>query len=593
LLIGAVWAVSLTQLRLQDMNDRGLISVMPKLTLVCLGLLAISFAISLRRQPLNQAATATHVLVLIVVLYGITAFIEPVPRFSSVYKHVGIIQVLQLHSSINPKIDAYFNWPAFFALGDLLVKLAGWRNALPLAPWGPLLYNLLFLPPLLIIFRWATDDARLKWLAVWVFFSANWVGQDYISPQATAFLLWLAVLALLLRHFTPSPRWLPAAQPLGETLRQFGRKALRRRGAASKSRAAGRDAGVLVLVLLMYVAIVAGHELTPVPAIVAITSLAVFAGLITRTLPALAILILLAWLGFVATDYLQGHVNLLVQPLQNPGGSVAQSTSGRVSGNAQHKLITELSIVFSAAIWLVAVCGFIRRLRAGRLELAYVIIGLSPFVLPVIQPYGGEIFLRVFLFALPAVAFFVACAFFPSTAHGRTWIASAALALVLCAMLYGFQYPRYGNERFANFTRVDRATVQALYRLAPTGSVLIPGAANLPWQYRGYHAYVYRNGVDDLPQWSAVQPDVHLLVDQLLRSVGRRGAYFVYTPSEEIFAESFEGEPTNVLPQVIETLRNSPNAKLLYDRDGGQVFFLRPTSARSSPPQSATHPGSP
>lgn len=590
MLIGAVWAVSLTQLRLQDMNDLGLISVMPKLTLACLGLLAVSFAISLRRQPLNQAATATHVLVLIVVLYGITAFIEPVARFGSVYKHVGIIQVLQLHSSINPKIDAYFNWPAFFALGDLLVKLAGWRNALPLAPWGPLLYNLLYLPPLLLIFRWATDDARLKWLAAWVFFSANWVGQDYISPQATAYLLWLAVLALLLRHFTPSPRGLPAARSVRATLGQFGRKALLRQRAALTARAGGRDVVLLVLALLMYVAIVAGHQLTPVPAIVAIASLAVFAGLTTRALPVLAILILLAWLGFVATDYLKGHTNLLLQPLQNPGGSLAQSTSARVSGNGQHKVITELNVVFSVAVWLVAVGGFVRRLRAGRLELAYVVLALGPFVLPVIQPYGGEIFLRVFLFALPPVAFFAACLFFPSAGRGRGWITTAALALLLGAMLYGFQYPRYGNERFSNFSRADLATVQALYRLAPTGSVLIPGAGNLPWQYRGYAAYVYANGVDNLPGWNAAHPDARVLVDELLHSAGPRGAYFIYTPSEGIYAESFEGAPANVLPQVIDTLRNSPDAKLLYDRDGGQVFFLKPTSAQSIPPQSATQP---
>jgi hypothetical protein len=145
------------------MNDLGLISVMPKLTLVCLGLLAISFAINLRGR--DQLALAAHLLVLIVCLYGLTEFIEPYPRFSSVYKHVGIIQVLQLHASINPHIDAYFNWPGFFAFGDLLVKLTGWRSALAFAAWGPLLYNLLYLPPLLVIFNWATDDPRLKWLA--------------------------------------------------------------------------------------------------------------------------------------------------------------------------------------------------------------------------------------------------------------------------------------------------------------------------------------------------------------------------------------------------------------------------------------------
>jgi hypothetical protein len=123
--------------------------------------------------------------------------------------------------------------------------------------------------------------------------------------------------------------------------------------------------------------------------------------------------------------------------------------------------------------------------------------------------------------------------------------------------------------------------------------VLIPGVTNLPWQYRGYDAYVYANGVDNLPQWSAVHPDARTLVDELLHSVGRRGAYFIYTPSEEIYAESFEGAPPNLLPQMIDALRNSPNAKLLYDRGGGQVFFLRSTSTTPFPSPLVTPRGFP
>jgi len=578
--IGAVWALSLNKLKLHDMNDLGLISVMPKLTLVCLGLLAISFAINLRGR--DQLALAAHLLVLIVCLYGLTEFIEPYPRFSSVYKHVGIIQVLQLHASINPHIDAYFNWPGFFAFGDLLVKLTGWRSALAFAAWGPLLYNLLYLPPLLVIFNWATDDPRLKWLAAWFFFTANWVGQDYISPQGTAFFLWLAALALLLRYFTPSPRLIEAAHGARATFRSFGVRALHRRGAAMKVQAGWREAGVLVVILAIYGAIVSGHQLTPVPVVLAMIGLVVFAGLTTRALPVLAILGLAAWIFFMATVYLEGNINTLLGPLSSASSNLTTSVASRVGGSVDHEVIVKANILFSAAIWGLGTFGFLRRLREGRLELAYVMIGISPFVLPVVQPYGGEIFLRVFLFALPAAAFFAACLFFPALHRGGRWLTTLVLAAILCAVVIGFQYPRYGNERFANFTRSDVQAVAALYRLAPTGSILVPGADNLPWSYKDYDAYDYNTGLDATPEWSAAHVNPSIVVKQMLHYIGDHGIYLIFTPSEEIYAESFEGVP-GVLPKIVTLLRHTPYAHLLYDRGGAQIFYVKDTNNNAGP----------
>jgi hypothetical protein len=577
LAIGAIWAVSLTQLRLQNMTDLGLISAMPLLTLACLAALTISFAIVLHRRPLSQLAAATHVIVLIVALYGLTEFVEPITRFGTVYRHVGIIDVLQTRNEINPRVDAYFNWPGFFAFGDLLVKLAGWRNALAFAAWGPLFYNLLYLPPLLMIFRWATGDARLRWLAAWIFFSGNWVGQDYVSPQATAFLLWLAMLALILHYLVPSPRTIAAAASARATIRQFGPRALRARGVTLASVSLTRESGVLLVVLLLYAAIVSGHELTPVPAILATTAIAVFAGLKTRAMPVVMIVGTAAWLIFMATAYLDGNINALLGPLGNVGGNLTQSVGARLGGSHDHQLIVKLNAAFSAIVWSLSAAGFVRRLRAGRLELAYVLIALTPFVIPLIQPYGGEIFLRVYLFSLPAAAFFAGCLFFPSESAGRRWITAVALAAIGCVVLYVFQYPRYGNERFTVFTPTDVAAVSVLYRVAPLGSVLIPGTSDLPWEYRDYDVYTYGNGVDTLPEWSAPHPRIPVLLGELGRAFGRRGGYFIVTPSEEIYAESFEGQP-GVLPRLVAAVARDPGVRLVYQRDGASIFRF-PASA--------------
>ena len=50
------------------------------------------------------------------------------------------------------------------------------------------------------VFRGLTRNKRLIWLALWFFFIINWVGQDYFSPQAMAYVLYLACIGLLIRR---------------------------------------------------------------------------------------------------------------------------------------------------------------------------------------------------------------------------------------------------------------------------------------------------------------------------------------------------------------------------------------------------------
>jgi hypothetical protein len=114
------------------------------------------------------------------------------------------------------------------------------------------------------------------------------------------------------------------------------------------------------------------------------------------------------------------------------------------------------------------------------------VLGVTPFLLPVLQPYGGEMLLRVFLFALPAAAFFIARLAFPSAASGRGWPTAVAIAVISCILLGAFQFARYGNERLDAFTKGDVDTVRELYQLAPPGSKVIGGTGNIPWRFIGY-----------------------------------------------------------------------------------------------------------
>jgi hypothetical protein len=559
------------------MTDMGLASVLPLSAFLLVFVLAASFALALA-GPVRSSVMVSHVVVLIVMLYGVTAFIEAEPRFGTVWKHVGIIDHIATHGSVDPNVDAYFNWPGFFILGAVITQVAGFGSPLAIAAWGPLAFNLLLLPPLLVLFRAITEDRRLIWLSLWFFYSTNWVGQDYIAPQAVGFLLWVSIAAILMTWFVRRPG-IAAGQP---SLRALIRRLdVRRLGSAPESdRLSGaaaasqtQRAGLFLIVVGIFAAIVTGHQLTPVAVVVSVAGLAAFAGLGVRGLPWVMAIMLAAWIGYMTTTYLAGNIGTLTGPLGSLGTNLDQNVSNRLTGSREHEAIAHIRVYTTAGIWLLAMAGFALRRVARRSDRALVVLGTAPFIMPVLQPYGGEMLLRVFLFTLPAVAFFTASLVIPSPPSGGRGRTIAGATVLGCLLLGVFQYTRYGNERLDYFTKGDVAAVQALYRLAPRGSALFAGGDNIPWRYRDYTSYEY-HVVPELEAWKRNASDSEALVREIRRTLGRRkGAYVIVTRSTEIGAALLLRSP-QALQKLVTTLRASPAARELYRARDGSVFYV-------------------
>ena len=573
LVIVAAWGVAISGVRISNFTDLGLVSALPASALVLLALLMVSFAVAVTRRPPETIVMLSHVVVLVVILYGVTAFVEPLPNYSTLYRMAGIVRYITHYHSVNPSIDAYFNWPGFFALGSLLTEAAGFKNVISYATYGSLAFNLLYLPPMLVIFSWATDDRRVSWLGVWVFYICNWVGQDYIIPQSVAYLLFLSLIAALLTWFTPRSANRGPAPSLRAVPRWFSGRQLRTVTGASPTAGAAQRLGVMLTVLVLYAATVSGHQLTPVPALVVVAALVVLAGLETRLMPVVMAVVLAAWISFMTTKYLAGNIGQLFNSLGALGSSVNQTT-GRVVGSPEHEFVVDVRIFASLLIWALAGAGLLRRLRWRRIDPAIVILAGAPFLLPVLQPYGGEIFLRVFFFALPGVAFLIALLAFPDARAGHRWLTPAAIALVGCVLLGCYQFTRYGNERMNVFTRQDLAGVQALYRIAPVGSKVIAGTDNLPWRYQDYASYDY-SFVDQLPAWeTAANPDPGKLFAEIRTALAPNGGYVIFTRSTQTEAELAEGRP-RALPQLISFLQAQPTVREVFHAGQNQIFFVR------------------
>ncbi len=548
----AVWWAVLRNARLDAMSDMGLVSVVPIAGLLALALPTVGFCWSLGQRSPRGPILLCHVVALIFALHAVPVLVESVPGLRVAWRHVGVVGEIATTGQVDPRIDAYFNWPGFFALVASLTQAAG-ISPLSLARLAPLAFHLAYLPAFLLLLRGAGADRRLTWLAVWIFELANWVSQDYLAPQAEAYLLYLVVLAVLLGWFTraPSRRLNSEPPPAADPLSRWARP------------------GLIAAVVLLFAVLVASHQLTPFALLAGLVALVAWRRLEPRRLPVLLALMLAAWLAFPAADYVSGHFDKVTGTL----GGV--SLDERITGSSGHLFVVRLRLAATVGLGVVAVAGWWRRRRRGRDDLTLGLLGVAPPMLALIQPYGGEILMRVYLFALPVLAFFAAAALLPRRWDHRSRMARASLVLVLVAMTGLFLFTRYGNQRVDRFTPADVAAVDSLYSRAEPGSLFLVATQNLPWKGEGYSAYRYQ----PLDRLRPPVPDAGAAATAALTALRAHpgpGAFYVVTPSV-LDDQAVTGSlPAGTLERIRAALDTAPDFTLVY-ADGDALIYARTT----------------
>jgi membrane protein implicated in regulation of membrane protease activity len=244
-IVGIVlWVVAVRRADFLGMGPLGLVTVLPWAYFVGLAALVVGFVVELLRTPLRSNRLIFLVLGLIVMMFGTASAVEPVARLEDSYLLAGFVEYIFQHGHVLLNYDARFSWPGAFSLGAVLVAFAGKTNALDFIRWFPLIIEILYLPPLLVIAKCSDVGRRAGWLGVALFYASNWIDQDYFSPQALNFLFYLVVVATVLACWKPARRRLRERAPGGFRGRIT---ALRGRIADSRSsltrvRLAGRDA---------------------------------------------------------------------------------------------------------------------------------------------------------------------------------------------------------------------------------------------------------------------------------------------------------------------------------------------------------------
>ena len=573
-----LWSFSLHFVNIRLMTDLGLVSVLPASIIISLLILTVSFCMALNQERLRVPILLLHFVLLIFMLYGITTLVEEMPRFSTVYRHAGYTEYIMRTGTVDPGLDAYFNWPGFFIFSAFMTRIAGYTDILGYAAWAPVFLNLIYLGPIYIIFTTATKDKRVIWLGLWFFCVTNWIAQDYFSPQGLNFFMYLIIIAILLKWFKTPVAVLPRWQPRWwQRLRQRSPRAqwlyewLTAPDTLLPPSQPRQRPILLASVLIIFAFVVFSHPLTPFLTIASVTALVIFGRCTPRWLPVAMVVMTAAWLIFMAQPYLSGHIDSLLSDIGRLGGAINDNVTSRAEGDPEHTFIAQMRIVMTLFIWGLAFAGAVLRLRKGYHDVTYVLLAVAPFPVLVIQSYGGEMLLRIYLFTLPAMVFFAASLFYtPSVRRKSFWMKGAA-AVTCIVLLGGFLFTRYGNERSDYVTNAELTGVRELYSIAPPGSLLVAGWDGTPWQFQGYEQYNLYVLSDDLSD-AVVTKNVPAIV-QRIESMKAPKTYLIFTRAQKATAQSV-GLPPDTLDQLEHALLASGKFAPVYSNADAQIFLF-------------------
>lgn len=556
------WLTALPFIHPAQMDGLGLVAVLPGSFFVALAVLGIGFCYEVSSAKPARWLLFLHLLLFILIIHGTPALTYDSLRYSWAWKHVGIIDYLLRHGTVDRFIvdmDAYHNWPGFFALFALIIDAADLQDILGLAAWAPVYFNILNLLALSILFRSLLETERLGWVALWLYFTSSWVGQDYFSPQALVFFLHLVALAVAARWFTRRISPVPA---LSERKLDWQ---------------ARRTLGVMLFVLLvLFLVIASSHQLTPFVTVMSLAALALSSRDRFSSLPLLMAVITGAWLVYPAAPFFHEVYLDLIGSL----GRLTQNMEGTLievaSLSAAQQLVVFAGRALTLGVWALALLGVMRRFLGRQRDWGLLLLAGVPFLLLAGNSYGGEILFRIYMYSLPFMALWIAYLLGFGKAGRPTQWQTAVLLLLSSVLLAGFLLAYYGKEQQYHFANDEVAASQLMYSLAPPGSLIIEGSRNYPsryWKYEDFtHVAISREPADGITE-ILLAPAVAM--KRWMQNRDYTNAFLILTASQSAETDLDGALPPGTLQEMWRSFERDPEFITLFHSDKAVVFVLR------------------
>jgi hypothetical protein len=562
-LILTVGGLSRSSLRLDGF---GLAGSLPPSYYIGLASLPLASGIEWLRGPrANPHVIVLHVVLFVLVVWLTPLVLEGTPRFRASFTNYGYVDPVVRGVGLLPDRFIYHNWPLFPLGMAAFVQLTG-ISELALMAIFPLVMMLAYLMPLAAILwmvsryrdqrdqHGATKPVPLRsarWpVGLWLFAVFDWTNQDYFSPQALAFLvflIWLAVLVHVILHEAgrPSPR---------STIALLG----------------------------LFAVLVVTHVLTSLEVLGVLAAVSAARLVRQPTLALTCTLMFIAWQLNVAGPFFTFYADRLQNSLLDIGDFVQSNVGSRVRGSPEHAQIAELRIVVTAIVFALAGLAALFQLRrrpGPRAVLlgVVVLIGIA-FVAPA-SVYGGEMVIRVLLFSLPMLAGLAVTAF----TH-RAYRLLVVGVLVVMAPVHILTH--FGNEA------LDYVSPGELAGFAYLSSALPP--ANI---FGGYPAGNFENTALLDPRNSYLSRGVvPVSIDDFLDPTLHHGwshkdwpTYVLLSRGDAAALDLFQDRP-GFLEEVKAVLARRPDFSVVYSNPDITIYRWRPDVARREPCKQASCP---
>jgi hypothetical protein len=576
-----LWLLSLRHVNLKGMGDLGLLQVLPVLFWVALGLLTLGFVVTLWAERIGRVLPTVYVLALITILHATISVLYPTLRYQWAWKHVAVVDAMLRHAGpvTNPGfLNIYNYWPGFFVMNGFVVRFTGLHTAMGYAHWATPAANVLMIGPLVLLYRTITQNRKLIWGAIWIYFSCSWIGQDYFAPQTFGFLLFVTLIGLVLKQLpTQEP---PGAPPVPAWVRP---------PPARWSSGQEWPLGLFVMVLLMELVLVSSHQLTPLMLIVTLAALSLPRRNRSIVLPVLAgaVAFQAIWFATVARPFISANLNSFISTLTAPDSNAPTWLTGLGTPAPGQFVLSWVDRSLSAAVILLAVVAWFRRPWTRRTPLP--LLALAPLPMPALNSYGGEMIFRSYMFSLPATAMLTAALVMPAIRPVR--VRAVASFVLLMYFLFGFVFGYYGKEAMNYFTPQEAAATAYLDRVAPTGSTFFSITNNIPNIDNDYDLY---NRV--VIAWSSPQNQRLLVRDPL---AGLEEAISLDAPAGPVYLILNRGQteecyitgilPTNTVSRLEAAVDRSHLFVPIFRNADAVVYLLVDRSAPALQP----HPQQP
>jgi hypothetical protein len=579
-----LWLFALSRTSTAGVDSYGLLFVMHPTFFVAIGVCVAGFLVELSRRTWRGWVLIGYLVLLVLLMHATVPLLDSAPEYPWVYKHLGVVDFIRVHGEVTDSADIYQQWPTFFAAVAQLVAASG-IDPLRVAAWAPPFFDLANCLPVFAIARTLTDNRRVPFLTAFVFTAMNWIEQDYLSPQAFAYLLSLGALMILLRWLRRAPSAKRVRWRLLRRLQSWVQAGLPDMPYTS----ARTERASLIALYVVYGTIVISHQISPYIVAASATALVVL-GLIQpwRVVPILmGIAVAYAAPRYSVVDSYGALSGF--DFFSNAKGLNHASGQLAAGGVFSHKVVMTLVLTVWGSVGVILLAA---RRRLGPLAVPGV-LAFAPMAILIGQNYGGEAVYRVFLFSAPWCSYLITGAVLRIRLPSRLWrvrlplpalrvaVATPVLAATALAAMQG----EHGQFVFEQLTPDEVTGSLYLYNHVTNGSWVIDALGNSPDRLTAKYAEINQGAnASLLPSLDGGPVKVSAAMDAkdiagingYFQDHARRPEYLVITSSMEHYADFFGYLPPGTLDRLNTALTASPRWTVFWASAHMRVYKFVP-----------------